>query len=104
MSSCSSDNTLGEVTKSSPSSAAASKSPNLDPGFEAGFASSAAADTKGDFDAGDATGGDEATGTPDSTIGMLGIGGATGTIGADPFNLLTSLFMCNLKAPTYKDV
>jgi hypothetical protein len=38
---------------------------------------------------------------PDSSIGLLGIGGATGiTGGAEPFNFVTSLFTLSLKEST----
>ena len=69
--------TLGHVTKCRPSSAAASRRSIFDPVFEVEFARLIAPEDEGaGLGGGD---GRPTEGTPDLSIGSLGIGGARGT-------------------------
>ena len=78
--------------------AAASKSPSFDSPFEFGLERANATDGAEVFGA--------VTGVvvemiPDSSIGLLGMGGATATTGGvEPFNFVTSLFTLSLKEST----
>jgi hypothetical protein len=82
--------TLGEVTNSSPASAAASKIPKLDTGFTMAAESAVGLGVLGIDDVG-----------MDSSMGLLGTGGTGCAIGdATAAVLPTALFMCRLKCPT----
>jgi len=80
--------TLGEVTKSSPASAAASKSPKLETGFTIAAESAVGLGAVGI----------EAAGM-DSSMGLVGTGGAGCATGAAAAILPISLFTRRLKSP-----